>query len=49
MRLDQGVEHVQRTLIEAALDSADGIKTQAAKKLGMNERRLSYLMNTLGI
>ena len=46
---DKTVEQVQRSLISAALGRHDRVKTRAAKSLHMNERRLDYMMKSLGI
>ncbi len=47
--LDQAVEQVERSLIVSALEKHNWVKTSAAKSLLLNERRLTYKMNDLGI
>ena len=47
--LDAALERYERMLIEAALDSADGVKKEAAKLLRVTFRSLRYRLGKLGI
>jgi two-component system response regulator HydG len=47
--LIEAVERVERSMILAALDRNGGVKSRAARALGVTERILSYKMNNLGI
>ena len=43
------VERLERSLILPALEEAGGVKSKAARALGITERMISYKMQNLGI
>jgi two-component system response regulator PilR (NtrC family) len=47
--LEQLVEHYERTLLESALSRAGGVKTEAARLLGISFRSLRYRLHKIGI
>jgi two-component system response regulator PilR (NtrC family) len=47
--LEKLVEHYERTLLESALSRADGVKTEAARLLGISFRSLRYRLQKIGI
>jgi two-component system response regulator PilR (NtrC family) len=47
--LEKLVEHYERTLLESALERADGVKTEAARLLGISFRSLRYRLQKIGI
>ena len=47
--LEKLVEHYERTLLESALARADGVKTEAARLLGISFRSLRYRLQKIGI
>jgi len=46
--LDTHIEAVEARLLEEALDRADGDRAEAARLLGVNARRLRYLLQKHG-
>jgi DNA-binding NtrC family response regulator len=44
LRLRQNIEWVERTTIRKALDSAAGVKKEAAEMMGISQRALSYYL-----
>jgi two-component system response regulator PilR (NtrC family) len=47
--LEKLVEHYERTLLESALERADGVKTEAARLLGISFRSLRYRLQKIGM
>jgi PAS domain S-box-containing protein len=48
-RLIDALERMERTMIVSALEKSGWVKARAARSLGLNERVLTYKMNSLGI
>jgi PAS domain S-box-containing protein len=49
VRINDAVQDLERRLIVEALRESRGVKTEAARGLGTNERNLTYKMNKLGV
>jgi len=47
--LEKLVEHYERTLLESALTRAEGVKTEAARLLGISFRSLRYRLQKIGM
>lgn len=47
--LEKLVEHYERTLLESALSRSGGVKTEAARLLGISFRSLRYRLQKIGI
>lgn len=45
----EAVAHLERSMIVAALDESKGVCARAASSLGVASRRLTHMMNSLGI
>jgi transcriptional regulator with GAF, ATPase, and Fis domain len=48
-RLIDALERMERSMIVSALEKSGWVKARAARSLGLNERVLTYKMNSLGI
>ncbi len=48
-RLDERVDAYERSLVEAALEQASGVKVQAARLLGVDANRMKYLCRKHGL
>jgi two-component system response regulator AtoC len=48
-RLDEQVDNYERSLVQAALEQAQGVKVQAARLLGVDANRMKYLCRKHGL